>query len=199
MWLYNFCHKSIRGILSLFWRIDVEGSELIPLQGGGIICSNHASTWDPVVMAISMNRPVHYMAKDELYRTAFMRWLLPRLGAVRVKRGITDRRAIREFLAYLSAGELCALFPEGTRSRDGELHAFFQGAAYFAVKSGTPLIPAALVGDVGRMRSEVVVRFAAPLAPPAQPNPERETMEFWTAKLMQEIAALQAKGSENED
>ncbi|MCL2547964.1 MAG: 1-acyl-sn-glycerol-3-phosphate acyltransferase [Symbiobacteriaceae bacterium] len=195
MWLYRLCHKTIRGLLSLFWRIDISGLEHVPDTGGGIICSNHKSTWDPVVLAISVDRTLHFMAKEELYRTAFMRWLLPQLGAVRVKRGLTDRRAIREYLAYLNAGDLCGIFPEGTRSRDGELHDFYQGAAYFALKSGQPLIPAALVGEVGRVRSHVQVRFGTAVQPPHQDNPERETMEILTRRLMESVQALQ--GYEN--
>ena len=130
------------------------------------------------------------MAKEELYSHAFVRWLFPRCGMVRVRRGMADRRAIREVLSYLEQGDLCALFPEGTRHYDGELHSLYQGAAYFAIKKGVPLYPAMLIGDYRRLRSPISVRFGEPLYPPHSEDPDRSDLEAWTLQLSQAMQEL---------
>jgi len=191
MLFYRVCHWAVRTFLALLWQIETIGLENVPASGGGVICSNHSSNWDPIVLTTRVSRQLHFMAKAELFENPLLRWFLLRIGMVRVQRGRSDRNAIRDVLAYLAAGDLCGIFPEGRRYQDGELHAFLQGAAYFAIKSGVPLIPTAISGDYRKFRSRIRVRFGEALHPPAQSDLDRATMEQWTNALMQAIRALQ--------
>ncbi|MCL2497750.1 MAG: 1-acyl-sn-glycerol-3-phosphate acyltransferase [Symbiobacteriaceae bacterium] len=165
--------------------------EHIPAQGGGIVCPNHTSNWDPPLVGTHIPRELRFMAKEELYRMAFLRWLLPLLGTVKVNREENDRDAMRQVLQYLQKGDLCVIFPEGSRYRDGELHPFLPGAAYFALKTGVPLIPLALVGDYQRRQSTLQFRIGQPLYPPLQKTPKREDIEAWTEALYQAVRKLQ--------
>ena len=189
--LYFFLHRLLGGFFRCLWRVTTTGQEHLPSEGNGIICANHISAWDPPLLATQVPRNVHFMAKEELFRTFFLSWFLPYIGTVSVHRGSTDRNAIRAMLAYLQEGELCAIFPEGTRHHDGQLHEFLQGATFFALKTGAPLYPAAITGDFRRFRGEVTVRFGPPLNPGLKKDARRDDLEYWTAQLMAAIRNLQ--------
>ena len=130
----------------IFCRIKVTGAENIP-EGSAIICSNHTSMLDPLVLAIAMFRKrrfmTRFMAKAELSRIPVLSFLIKPL-VVFVDRGKSDRAAIIDTINLLRNGKRIIIFPEGTRVNPNELSRAQTGVALMAVKSGAPIVPAYL-------------------------------------------------------
>lgn len=123
-----------------------QGVENIPKTGPVIVAANHVSIWDPLVVAFVLNRPVHFMAKAELFKYKFWGKLFTKLNAFPVKRGAADRTAIKQALYILDEGEVLGIFPEGTRNRTGEDIKPQLGVAMIALKTGAPVLPIACIG-----------------------------------------------------
>ena len=110
----------VRGLVKfvlLFLGLKFEGIHNLPKKGAVIIVANHVSAWDPLLVAVGSPRPVHFMAKAELYQNQILARLLNALNAFPVKRGQADRNAIRKALKLLESGKVLGIFPEGTRKR----------------------------------------------------------------------------------
>ncbi|WNC17232.1 lysophospholipid acyltransferase family protein [Brevibacillus brevis] len=143
-------YRTFRGffriIFSLVFRWQVIGREHIPKEGPVILCANHISLWDPPLLGSGIERMVNFMAKEELFRIPVLSFLITKFGAFPVKRGAGDRAAIRATLKLLEDGKILGIFPEGTRSKTGELGEGMHGVALFALKSQAQVIPVAIVG-----------------------------------------------------
>ncbi|MUV39763.1 1-acylglycerol-3-phosphate O-acyltransferase [Lentibacillus sp. JNUCC-1] len=150
--LYTIARTAVKIILFPLYRIKVHGKEHIPSRGPVIICSNHISNLDPPVVGITSPRPIYFMAKSELFDKPVLKKLLPGIQAFPVKRGMKDRNALRKGLQVLEDGNTLGLFPEGTRSKTGELGDPLAGAGFFALRSEATIIPCAIVGPykIGR-------------------------------------------------
>lgn len=144
-------------VLRLVFRVSLSGREHIPRSGPAIIASNHRSLIDPFVIGAMSHRPVHYVAKSELFRNRIAARLLSALGAFPVRRGAGDHETIRTAQALLERGEMVLFFPEGTRTRPGPLGRPKRGVARLALETGAPVIPVAVQGT-DRIRRGVVVR-----------------------------------------
>jgi len=157
-----------RAILGLaakaLFAIRVEGAERVPEQGPVVLCANHISWWDPVIVAITTRRPVHFMAKTELFRYPLFGSLLRMIHAFPVDRGKPDLSAIRDSISVLKSGNVLGVFPEGTRQRGkdalGEMH---PGAALVALRTHAPVIPVAIRGPYG-FRKTVTIAYGDPLS-----------------------------------
>ena len=138
----------------ILYRWHIYGKENIPRRGPFIICSNHISWFDPplVVSSIPAEFTVHFMAKEELFRNSLAGKFLWAVGAFPVKRGTVDYAAIRTSFRLLEKGSVLGMFPEGTRSKNGQLQKAHNGAAMIAVRSKTPIVPVAIAGpyQIGR-------------------------------------------------
>ncbi|MGE5653558.1 MAG: lysophospholipid acyltransferase family protein [Bacillota bacterium] len=191
MRLYAFLMGIIRVLVLILWHPKYEGRENIPNTGPVVYCANHIHWADPVLMACACHRQLHFMAKHELFELPIFRWLLPHVGMFPIKRGKVDTGAIRAALAYLNKGEVLGIFPEGTRSKTGELLAFFNGASYFAVKSGAVIIPVGITGSY-RVFSRMRVRVGDPIdvAPYSQGGKGSANLDELSHRLMQEIDKL---------
>jgi 1-acyl-sn-glycerol-3-phosphate acyltransferase len=140
--MYYYLVRGLAGIVvRIIFDYRVEGSGKVPERGPLVLASNHANGWDPLLIACAIRRPICFMAKIDLFRQPILGWLMPRIKAFPVKRGVTDRQAIRRGLELLRQGEALGIFPEGTRHRDGLDHEGFSGVVYFAVKGNAPVVP----------------------------------------------------------
>ncbi len=162
MWLYGFARIVLGLGYRLAYRVQAEGREHIPPTGGVILCGNHINAQDPIVIGLACPRPICFMAKEELFRSQLLGFIIKGLGAFPVKRGSADRAALKHALALLEAGCCFGIFPEGTRSRTGELQKPEPGTAYIALKSGVPVIPVGISGSY-RLFSPIRVRFGPPV------------------------------------
>ena len=140
--LYRFCRDMLHAYLLLYHRMEVRGREHIPADGGCILAANHASFVDPpVVGCAARSRVVRFMARDTLFRRGFSRWLLLNVAAVPLSREKGDVGALKRALHVLKEGHCLGLFPEGTRSADGELQAPKGGIGFLIAKAGVPVVP----------------------------------------------------------
>lgn len=151
----HFFYALIRVVLySLYWtffRFKYEGSERVPPASdrrGVILAPNHTSYLDPPILGISLPRRVTYLAKDYLFRAFFVGWVLRMIGALPIKAGAKDRdlKSIRDLLRILADGRCVVVFPEGTRSADGEFKDPESGIGFLALKSKSWVVPVYIEG-----------------------------------------------------
>lgn len=160
--LYSIVRAILGFLARLAFRVRVEGARNVPESGPAVLCANHISWWDPVLVTASTRRPVHFMAKVELFRYPVLGCILAKLHAFPVDRGKPDLSAIRDSIAVLKEGGLLGIFPEGTRQRGkmtlGEMH---PGAAMVALRTRSPVVPIAIRGPYG-FRRTVTVAYGEP-------------------------------------
>lgn len=147
MTLYSFAKRIFRLQFRLMgWK--VQGVENLPSKGPVILAINHVSIWDPVVAASSLPRQVSFMAKEELFSIPVLGTMFSKVGAFPVKRGQGDINAIRQSLAILKEGRVLGLFPEGTRSKSGEIQKGMPGMVLLMERSQACVIPVKVYGTL---------------------------------------------------
>lgn len=163
--VYCICRKLSKLLLKVFYGLTVTHEGPSPSKGGLIITANHVSNLDPLVLGVSVRRDdVRFIAKEELFRVPFLGSLLRALNVIPLKRGGSDLRAMKIALGELARGSVVALFPEGTRSADGNPGAPQTGIGFMACKSGAPVLPVYISGtkDIyprnGRMKLRGKIR-----------------------------------------
>ena len=126
----------------LFAVKKVEGLENIPTDGG-LVCANHTSFADPIIIAAAIKKPVKYMGKAELFKIPVLNWVIKAFGAFPVKRGGADPASIRTAETLLKNGEYVGIFPQGTRCPGiaFEQSSIKNGAGIIAYRSGCRIIP----------------------------------------------------------
>jgi 1-acyl-sn-glycerol-3-phosphate acyltransferase len=112
---YKGVYDFLGPIVRRFFNIRVSGTENEPLKGPFIVCANHMSDSDPIILDAALRHQLRYFAKEELFRIPLFRRLIIALGAYPVKRGMSDVRAIRKTIEILENGEVVGMFPQGTR------------------------------------------------------------------------------------
>lgn len=192
-WFYHL-GKILTGILYRSWyKVIYIGAENQPRDGGYILCCNHRTNLDPILIAQKLDRQLHFMAKEELFQNRFVGFILRKLGAFPVSRGKGDTGAMDFAAETVRSGKVLAMFPEGTRSKDGTLLRPKSGAALIASRTGADVLPAAIyfTGKL-RFRSRIVIRYGKVI-----PNGELAVREHSPSdikaasrRIMDEIAAL---------
>ena len=133
--------------LFLLTRRQVRGQENVPQQGPLLIVSNHLSFADQFLLAISLNRKVVFMAKEEIFRSRLLRNLAHGFGAFPVRRGgVLDRAALQQANQVLDSGQALAMFPEGRRTQKAQLGRAFPGSAMIALHNSVPILPIGITG-----------------------------------------------------
>lgn len=193
MMLYNLLDSILGLLFRIVFRLRVVGLENIPVSGGAIIASNHISNFDPPLLGVAANRPLHFMAKKELFANPVFAWVITKLNAFPVQRGTADRVAIRKALSVLEQGQVLGIFPEGTRSKTGALGSPEPGVALIAAKSGAPIVPAAIIGtnQVGKslLPPRFTVIFGLPIYP-LEGKSDKEQLEQLSKQMMDAISRL---------
>jgi len=133
-------------ILKIFWRMEIIGIENLPQSGGLIIASNHVSYLDPAVLAASFNRKIYFLTKKEVFKNNFISFLLKNMNALPIDRGKVDMLAFKKAINILREEKVLGIFPEGTRSSNGELQELKLGTIKIAMKTGVPILPAGIIG-----------------------------------------------------
>ncbi|MFI8854985.1 lysophospholipid acyltransferase family protein [Streptomyces sp. NPDC053499] len=158
------------GLMYSLWRPRVLGAWRVPPTGPVILAVNHAHNIDGPMLMGTAPRPVHFLIKKEAFVGPLDKFLHG-IGQLEVDRSAADRTAITRALAVLEAGGVLGIFPEGTRG-EGDFAALRGGLAYFALRSGAPVVPVAVLGSADRpgrviralppLRSRVDVVFGEP-------------------------------------
>ncbi len=185
---YIFARETVRLVLKPFYRFEVIGVENIPKDDGVMICSNHIDNLDPPVVGISVPRPVHFMAKEELFSVPILGKIISKTNAFPVKRGMSDREALRKAMAILKENKVLGLFPEGTRSKDGKLGKGLAGAGFFALRTQAQVVPCAIIGPY-KLFGKVKVVFGQPLSM-EELRQEKASAEKVTDIIMESIQQL---------
>ena len=145
------------------YRLKIHNKHNIPkLKGNYIIACNHQSYSDPPAIAAVIKGRFAFMAKQELFQgNKIFAWLIRALGAFPVVRGAKDGAAVNIAVEKLRAGRTFVIFPEGTRSKDGEIGRAKSGVALIAAKAKVPILPVCIVyGQGGKRVKRKVVHFA---------------------------------------
>jgi 1-acyl-sn-glycerol-3-phosphate acyltransferase len=183
----------VRGL----YRLRVRGTEHLPADGGYVLAANHTSNFDPWALGVPLwpQRQLRFMAKSELFNPVIGPFIAA-AGAFKVRRGEADYEAIETAIELCRAGEIVAMFPEGTRQRKGLRKRYRArprtGAARIALEAGVPLVPAAIRGTdrLARLgRLSVAYGPAVPLDDLAEEAP-REAARIATTRLMAAIEKL---------
>jgi 1-acyl-sn-glycerol-3-phosphate acyltransferase len=191
-----------------FIKLTIIGLENVPPRASFLFVANHLNNADPILLEIAVPRPVHFMAKQELFRNPVLAWLIRRTGTFPVDRGRPDRSAIRHAEALLANGVAVGMFPEGTRSTTGSMQSAFPGAGLIAIRANVDILPAAITGteqlslrrptghghDDGAkspfQRPHVTIRFGSPVKLGAPEDGSRLNAAAATEAMMIEIAQL---------
>jgi 1-acyl-sn-glycerol-3-phosphate acyltransferase len=181
------------------WPLKIQGVKNVPKKGSAVIVCNHLSMIDPFVVGFAANRMVNFMAKEELFRTPVVGFLIRKVGAFPVDRARRDPASMRIALSVLKENELLGMFPEGTRSTSGEMLELRAGAARLASRTRTPIIPAAVINtDKGLppgkflRPARIGVKFGEPfeLTELYEKPKDDEALERALATLKEKIEAL---------
>ena len=189
--LYFFGRGLVKVILKPLYRFEVIGKENIPETGAVLVCSNHIDNLDPPVVGMTFPRPVHFMAKEELFNVPVLGGILKNVRAFPVKRGMSDREALRKGINVLKEGNVLGLFPEGTRSKDGKLGKGLAGAGFFALRTQANVIPCAIIGPY-KLFGKVKIVYGPPVNMESL-RAEKASAEYVTEQIMDSIQQLLEK------
>lgn len=162
MWLYKFGKAICTAYYKFLYKVEVVGANHFPKEGSVLLVSNHISNNDPPLLGITCPREISFMAKEELFKVPVLKSILYRIRAFPVKRGMSDRTALKTGLALLKEDQVLGLFPEGTRSRTGELGTGLAGAGFFALRSNAQVVPCAIIGSY-KPFSKIKVIYGEPI------------------------------------
>jgi 1-acyl-sn-glycerol-3-phosphate acyltransferase len=170
---YDFLRVFCRMTGVVVFGIRVRGREHVPATGGALVLSNHQSHLDPVLVGLATDRRLNYLARDTLFGFAPFRWLIKSLDAIPLDREGIGLGGLKETLKRLKRGELVLIFPEGTRTRDGEVGRFKPGFCALARRANVPLLPVGIDGAFDSwprtqplpLPAMIHIQFGEPLAP----------------------------------
>lgn len=143
---YNALRVLARLVGVVVFRIRCQGRHHMPPNGAVLICSNHQSFLDPVLVGLAFDRRLNYLARDSLFKIAPLRWLIEYLDAIPIDREGLGLSGLRESLRRIRRGEIILIFPEGTRTRDGSLLPLHPGFCALARRGQVTLLPVGIDG-----------------------------------------------------
>lgn len=157
---YSIAKFATNILIHILYKMEYEGMENIRQGGGYMVCSNHRTNMDPLFIAQKLKPQLFFMAKQELFQNKFSGLIIKGLGAFPVERGKGDNGAIDFAVDTLKSGKVLAMFPEGTRSKDGIPQRPKSGAALVAMQTHADILPVGISFDLPlHFRSVVKIRY----------------------------------------
>lgn len=192
-------------------RLTVEHRQHMPMSGPAIVVANHVSFFDSVLLMFGLPRPVALLGKAEYTEQFLTRWLFVGAGMIPVRRQNPGdaARAFDELRKVIERGGVVGIYPEGTRSRDGQLHRGHTGAAHLSLLTGAPIVPVGITGTEQILPSgarlvrpfrRATVALGRPIVPEvsgARSSTNRRRRQL-TDQLMSEIRGLTGQHYVNE-
>ncbi len=163
-------------VLKLLFGFRVEGRRNLPPRGRAIVCANHASFIDPIVLQAACRWPIHYLMAGDYYRRPALKRVSRAFEAIPLEQDSGNFVALTAAGEVLEARGVVGVFPEGGISRNGVLRPFRSGAAVLALRHDAPIVPAWIAGTFAVLprhatwprRAPISVRFGAPVEPATQ-------------------------------
>jgi 1-acyl-sn-glycerol-3-phosphate acyltransferase len=172
----------------ILFRVETHGQENIEKGKPYIMCANHTSNWDPVVLYTATNREMYMMSKEELFVNKFVYWFAGKMNVFPVRRGKQDIESIKKSLKVLKDNKILAIFPEGTRNgmkKNGKIQ---NGPSYLAARSGVEVIPVRIEGNFKPFR-KVKIHYGKPLnfSKYQSKKPEKQTLDLISGEITKAI------------
>ncbi len=144
--IYRASTIGLGGLFSLMCQVRLFGREHLPKRGAVLLACNHQSFLDPPLIGAMTGRPLHYMARDSLFRVPGLSALIRIHNAFPVKQSTTDFASFKTSLRILKSNGALLLFPEGTRSQDGRIGECQPGIIHLMRRANVPVLPVAVEG-----------------------------------------------------
>lgn len=196
-WLWKFLWTLAWVLRPLSCKLRIEGLENIPEGEGIVLASNHTMGPDYVVLGLVSPRQINFLAKSEIFDTHILLCkLMSNIGGIPVERGKRDAAAMQVAVDVVKAGSILGMFPEGTRSRTGQLQSGKSGAVRIAIAANAPVVPAAVLNSEALIpgllqwpKPIVTLRFGTPIRFDSEVDDPKSVAEQ-TDAMMRAIAAL---------
>ena len=191
---YRGVRLTARLVAAVTFGFRTEGQHHLEFDGGGMLLATHQSLLDPVLIGMVPNRRLNYLARKTLFKNSLLGFVIRMLDAIEIDRDRGGLAGLREMLRRLQQGEMVLLFPEGTRSSDGEIGELKPGFIPVARRSKVPLVPIAIVGAYDCLprgtklptRQPIAVVFGEPIPPAVyMPMSDAELLEALANRLKQ--------------
>jgi len=186
-WIWLGFQMLLRFVFTLFFRYRAKYLDRIPKTQGGLILSNHQSYLDPLLIGLPLQRPVSYIARENLFRIPVIGTILRNTYVMPINRDSAGAGSVREGVKRIKAGFLVGVFPEGTRSRDGELGQIKPGFVALARRANAPIYPVGIAGAHRAMPKGGLKVF-----------PRRIRVVYGEPISAEEVERLAQKGNEEE-
>ena len=184
-------------LFMLIFSFRCFGRDRIPRRGGCIIACSHQSFLDPIIVGFSSSRAVNYLARSTLFVNRLFGALIRSYGAMELEREEADVKALKKCVARLRRGEIVLLFPEGTRTRTGEIGPLKPGVFLMSSRAGVPVVPAAVEGSLRSWPRGRLLPGPAPIriayGEPIYPEKGGASYRLMARELREKMKRLQAK------
>jgi 1-acyl-sn-glycerol-3-phosphate acyltransferase len=198
MLFYRVVHLLVARGAALVFRARIRGREHLPRDGGYVLAPSHRSMMDIPFLAVVTPRRVRFMGKVQVFKIPVVGTVFRWLGGFPVQRDGTDRKAVRDSIEILQAGEPLVIYPEGTRQHGAAIQPLQPGAAYLAIRAGVPVVPVGIAGSEEIFRSHgtkrphfgrVGIVVGEPIQPPARSTGvvKRDVVNDMTDTLAKEL------------
>jgi 1-acyl-sn-glycerol-3-phosphate acyltransferase len=184
---------------TLMFDLKAYGRQNVPSTGGVLLVANHQSYLDPILVAVQLRRPVSFLAKSELFENRYFGWLIRSLHAFPVRQGEGDVGAVRETIRRVQEGHVLNIYPEGSRTTDGELRPLMAGIALMVKRAEVPIVPVAIEGAFAAWPRQRKIFRASPIkimyGPPLHLNglKSREIVELLDRTMRGMISDLRTR------
>ena len=161
---YKIVKPILKVIVKVLYRPTIVGLENIPKTGRILLAGNHTKWLDPVTLVAMTNRPVHFMAKKELFDSKKTSWIVKGMGCIPVNRKVKDKNVLETAYKYLENECCVGIFPEGTINRtDDVIMPFKMGAVKACSQTNTKLVPFIITGEYKLFKKGAKIEFLKPI------------------------------------
>jgi 1-acyl-sn-glycerol-3-phosphate acyltransferase len=193
---YLLGYSLSKAIAKTFFSYRVIGAENMIEEGPCIIAANHCSYLDPPLVGVACKRAIHYLARKSLLDWPILGPIFPQLNVIPVDQDNPERSALMGIIRVVRSGGAALIFPEGSRSPDGNLQRAQPGIGLIAAKTGSPVVPVRISGSYEALRrgrllpsfAHITLRVGQPMMVP--PTATRETYVEESRRIVSAIARI---------